>query len=548
MPASLSLKRLVIPARRTIDAGAFRSRATPSAARTHRQPALQPPHRCEPLKETMSAQAAAAACPEGRAIVVTGAAGFIGSHTCEFLLNRGEHVVGIDEVNDYYDVRVKESNVALLERVGGDRFTFYRGDICDVALLDRVWTGHGKPRRVVHMAARAGVRPSIEDPFVYVHSNVEGTTRLMDVACKYGNDSFVFASSSSVYGGSKETLFSEKDSVDFPVSPYAATKKACELLAYTYHHLYKLNIAALRFFTVFGPRGRPDMAPLKFVDKISRGAPIQQFGDGSSSRDYTYVDDVVQGIVLSLDTPLGYQVYNLGNGSPTKLGDFIALVEEATGRKAEIEVLPEQPGDVPRTCADISKARELLGYDPKTPFPEGIRKLVAWYNETHPEVGQTPECVERAAMERRLRESAARKAFAVDEELLLTFRAAQASRPTFGRDRASTIGRSDPSKMRPRMNSSSFDDLTKLGVALTTDDVPSPSEAAKADVAPTLENAAKLDLSVADAFVDAVRHAPTHRGIPYLATICSSRPTALLKPRPKVSDIFAPPPEASPQP
>ncbi|KAH8055524.1 racemase/epimerase [Aureococcus anophagefferens] len=421
----------------------------------------------------MSAQAAAAACPEGRAIVVTGAAGFIGSHTCEFLLNRGEHVVGIDEVNDYYDVRVK-SRMSRLERVGGDRFTFYRGDICDVALLDRVWTGHGKPRRVVHMAARAGVRPTQRQ---------------------------LLRPSSSVYGGSKETLFSEKDSVDFPVSPYAATKKACELLAYTYHHLYKLNIAALRFFTVFGPRGRPDMAPLKFVDKISRGAPIQQFGDGSSSRDYTYVDDVVQGIVLSLDTPLGYQVYNLGNGSPTKLGDFIALVEEATGRKAEIEILPEQPGDVPRTCADISKARELLGYDPKTPFPEGIRKLVAWYNETHPEVGQTPECVEPAAMERRLRESAARKAFAVDEELLLTFRAAQASRPTFGRDRASTIGRSDPSKMRPRMNSSSFDDLTKLGVALTTDDVPSPhprERSAAADIRAMMSSAAPRAMSSDD--------------------------------------------------
>ena len=279
----------------------------------------------------MASQTAAAGA--GTAVVVTGCAGFIGSHTAEFLLKRGETVVGIDEVNDYYDVRVKESNVALLERVGGARFTFYRGDICDVALLDKIWTSHGKPRRVVHMAARAGVRPSIDDPFVYVHSNVEGTTRLMDVACKYGNDSFVFASSSSVYGGSKETLFSESDSVDFPVSPYAATKKACELLAYTYHHLYKMNIAALRFFTVFGPRGRPDMAPLKFVDKISRGAPIQQFGDGSSSRDYTYVDDVVQGIVLSLDTPLGYQVYNLGNGKPTKLSDFIALVERETGSR-----------------------------------------------------------------------------------------------------------------------------------------------------------------------------------------------------------------------
>jgi len=419
---------------------------------------------------------------DGSAIVVTGAAGFIGSHTAEFLLARGDYVVGIDEVNDYYDVKVKEGNIKLLEEKGGDRFTFYRGDICDKELLERIWAAHGKPRRVVHMAARAGVRPSIDDPFVYVHSNVEGTTRLMDVAVKHGNDSFVFASSSSVYGGSKEVLFREADSVDFPVSPYAATKKACELLAYTYHHLYKMNIAALRFFTVFGPRGRPDMAPLKFVSKISQGLPIQQFGDGTSSRDYTYVDDVVSGIVLALDKPQGYQVYNLGNGSPTKLSDFIRLVEKETGVPAKIEVLPMQPGDVPRTCADISKARELLGYDPKTPFPEGIKKLVAWYREAHPEVGLTPECVERARMEERLMEHAARKEAQLDPELLLIFRAAQRTRPAGIQGRSYTIGRSDPSNCRPRLSGGSFDDLTKLAGPLTTDDLP--------DVRPTLEKAA----------------------------------------------------------
>mmetsp|Transcript_13120 Transcript_13120/g.40445 ORF Transcript_13120/g.40445 Transcript_13120/m.40445 type:complete len:347 (-) Transcript_13120:135-1175(-) len=314
-----------------------------------------------------------------RHILVTGGAGFVGSHVAEALLRRGEKVFAIDEINDYYDVRAKEANVKLLRRVGGANFRFFRGDICDAAFLGRVAETCPFPRRVVHLAARAGVRPSIDDPFVYVHSNVEGTTRLLEVAVKHGNDSFVFASSSSVYGGSTATLFKEADSVDFPVSPYAATKKACELLAYTYHHLYGLHIAALRFFTVFGPRGRPDMAPLKFVDKISRGLPIQQFGDGSSSRDYTYVEDVVQGIVLALDKPQGYQVYNLGNGSPTKLADFISLVQRETGQAAKIEVLPPQPGDVPRTCADISKAQTLLGYSPQTPFPEGIAKLVAWY-------------------------------------------------------------------------------------------------------------------------------------------------------------------------
>jgi len=295
---------------------------------------------------------------------------------------RGEDVVVVDEMNDYYDVAVKEKNIDLLREVGGDRLTFYQGNICDDALMAKIWAV-AKPRRVVHMAARAGVRPSIEDPVVYVKSNVEGTTKLLDLAAKHGNDSFVFASSSSVYGGSKKTVFGETDSVDHPVSPYAATKKACELVAHCYHHLYGMNIAALRFFTVFGPRGRPDMAPLKFVDRISRGVAIQQFGDGSSSRDYTYIDDIVDGVLRSLDRPMGFQIYNLGNGKPTRLVDFIKLVEKETGRDAIIDYLPDQPGDVPRTCADVNKAKTLLDYDPKTPFPLGIKKLVAWYQDHH---------------------------------------------------------------------------------------------------------------------------------------------------------------------
>ncbi|KAH8055383.1 racemase/epimerase [Aureococcus anophagefferens] len=309
-------------------------------------------------------------------VLVTGGAGFVGSHVAEALLARGER-------------RRRRRGQRLLRREPqggesgrappGDNVRIFRGDICDVAFLEQVFETCPMPRRVVHMAARAGVRPSIDDPFVYVHSNVHGTTRLLELAAKHGSDSFVFASSSSVYGGSKKALFSETDAVDLPVSPYAATKKACELLAYTYHHLYKMNIAGLRFFTVFGPRGRPDMAPLKFVDKISRGEPIDRFGDGSSSRDYTYVDDVVDGVLKALDRPLGYQIYNLGNGSPTRLNDFIKLVEKYTGKNAVIRQKPDQPGDVPRTCADISKAKTLLDYDPQTPFPEGIRKLVEWY-------------------------------------------------------------------------------------------------------------------------------------------------------------------------
>ena len=220
---------------------------------------------------------------------------------------------------------------------------------------------------------------------MYVHSNVEGTTSLLELAGhNHGTDAkFVFASSSSVYGGSKKQLFSETDAVDAPVSPYAATKKACELLAYTYHHLYGMNVAGLRFFTVFGPRGRPDMAPLKFRGQGVSRCAHRSLRDGSSSSDYTHIDDIVDGVIRALDTPFGYQIYNLGNGRPTRLNDFIRLVEEHSGRKAIINVLPEQPGDVPRTCADISKARELLGYDPKTPFSEGIAKLVKWYNEEH---------------------------------------------------------------------------------------------------------------------------------------------------------------------
>ena len=332
--------------------------------------------------------AATVATPEvwnaDESVLVTGGAGFVGSHVAEYLLRRGEKVLVIDELNAYYDVAKKQANIHLLEQLGGRNFRFFKGDICDKTFLAEVEKSCKFPKRVIHLAARAGVRPSIDDPFVYVHSNVEGTTRLLELAGQaHGNDAkFVFASSSSVYGGSKKQLFSETDAVDAPVSPYAATKKACELLAYTYHHLYGMHVAGLRFFTVFGPRGRPDMAPLKFVDKVSRGVPIDRYGDGSSSRDYTYIDDVVDGVIRALDTPLGYQIYNLGNGRPTRLNDFIRLVEQHSGKEAIINVMPEQPGDVPRTCADISKARELLGYDPQTPFSEGIAKLVKWYNES----------------------------------------------------------------------------------------------------------------------------------------------------------------------
>jgi len=316
-------------------------------------------------------------------VLVTGGAGFIGSHVAECLLQRGDDVVIVDEMNDYYDITIKEANLQmLLQKYGPDRVTVFRGDICDSRLMHHVFETT-KPKWVCHLAARAGVRPSIQDPYIYIHSNIEGTTRLMELSHKFGIQNFVFASSSSVYGGSKSSLFSEDEDVSHPVSPYAASKKACELLAYTYHHLYQLNVSGLRFFTVYGPRGRPDMAPFQFIDRVSRGLEIQQFGDGSSSRDYTYIDDIVDGVVRALDRPHKYEIFNLGKGSGTSLKEFIDLVQQHTGCKAMVKILPDQPGDVPYTCADVSKAEKLLGYKATVSFDEGIRRTAQWYKDEY---------------------------------------------------------------------------------------------------------------------------------------------------------------------
>jgi UDP-glucuronate 4-epimerase len=314
-------------------------------------------------------------------VLVTGGAGFVGSSVAEALLARGDNVVIVDEMNDYYDVTKKESNLTRLHDLYPEegRLVIYRANICDMSLMTTIFENE-RPQWVCHMAARAGVRPSIDDPFIYIQSNIVGTTLLMELAHKYKIQNFVFASSSSVYGGSKSAYFSEDENVDNPVSPYAATKKACELLAYTYHHLYQLNVSALRFFTVYGPRGRPDMAPYQFVDKISRGVEIQKFGDGSSSRDYTYISDIVDGVIRSIDRPYPYQVFNIGKGDGTSLNDFIGIVEKHTGKIAKIRQLPNQAGDVPYTCASVEKARALLGYEATVPFDEGIGRTVEWYN------------------------------------------------------------------------------------------------------------------------------------------------------------------------
>jgi len=317
-------------------------------------------------------------------VLVTGGAGFIGSNVAEYLLSRGDDVVIVDEMNDYYDVNIKEQNLKLLEEAYPDegRLKIYRGDICDKDLMERIFEVE-QPKWVCHMAARAGVRPSIQDPFVYIHSNITGTTQLMELSHRYGVENFVFASSSSVYGGSKSTFFSEEENVDNPVSPYAASKKACELLAYTYHHLYNLNVSGLRFFTVYGPRGRPDMAPFKFIDRVSRGVEMQQYGDGSSSRDYTYITDIVDGVVRAIDRRHKYQVFNLGKGEGTSLKEFISLVQKHVGKKAIIKVLPDQPGDVPYTCADVAKAHQYLGYMSEISFEEGIRRTAEWYKTAY---------------------------------------------------------------------------------------------------------------------------------------------------------------------
>jgi len=331
-------------------------------------------------------------------VLVTGGAGFVGSSVAEALLARGDDVVIVDEMNDYYDVRMKENNLNRLRSLYPEekRLAVYRGDICDEQLMHDLFERE-RPQWICHMAARAGVRPSIQDPYVYIHSNIVGTTLLMELAHKFGVQNFVYASSSSVYGGSKSTFFSEEENVDNPVSPYAATKKACELLAYTYHHLYKLNVSGLRFFTVYGPRGRPDMAPFKFVDRVSRGVEIQKFGDGTSSRDYTFIADIVDGVIRSIDRPYPYQIFNLGKGNGTSLNEFISIVEKHTEKKAVIRQLPDQPGDVPYTCASVEKARVLLGYEAEVSFDEGIRRTVDWYRTTqiddisHKVPTETPE-------------------------------------------------------------------------------------------------------------------------------------------------------------
>jgi UDP-glucuronate 4-epimerase len=323
-------------------------------------------------------------------ILVTGAAGFIGSWVAQRLLARGDEVIGLDNFNHFYDPCIKHANVRAIESSeGGDRFRMISADIStEDPSLEEIFTDPStKPDVVCHLAAWAGVRPSIAHPQRYIKANILGLTRLLDLAVAHQVKPFVFASSSSVYGARKEVPFRETDAVDDPVSPYAATKKAGELIGYTYHHLYQLGFIGLRFFTVYGPRQRPEMAIHLFADKIGREEAITLFGDGSSSRDYTYIDDIVDGVVASVDLSLKgpcYEIINLGGSETTSLSELVQIIETAVGKKAIIERLPDQPGDVPRTFADVSKAREKLNYQPKVDVKEGIDRFVDWLNKKAP--------------------------------------------------------------------------------------------------------------------------------------------------------------------
>ncbi len=311
-------------------------------------------------------------------ILVTGAAGFIGSHVVERLLERGQGVIGLDNLDDFYDPAIKRRNLA--RALDASAFELVEGDIRDARVLDSL---PDDVSLIIHLAARAGVRPSIEQPLLYQDVNVRGTQELLEYARRAEVRRFIFGSSSSVYGNAERVPFSEDDPVDRPISPYAATKRAGELICHTYHHLFGLGIVALRFFTVYGARQRPDLAIHKFTRLMAAGEPIQQYGDGTTQRDYTHVRDILQGVEGALSylerEPEAFEIINLGESRTVELSRLIELIADSLGVEPRIERLPPQPGDVERTYADIAKARRLLGYDPVIPIEEGIPEFVEWF-------------------------------------------------------------------------------------------------------------------------------------------------------------------------
>lgn len=318
-------------------------------------------------------------------ILVTGAAGFIGYHVSQALLGRGEQVLGVDNFSPYYDVRLKQARLDRLHTLPG--FRFQELDIADREGVTALLAGEKGVTGVIHLAAQAGVRHSLIDPYTYIQTNLMGQVVLLEAARHLpGLRHFVYASSSSVYGGNQETPFSTDHRVDRPVSLYAATKRADELITRTYSHLYGLPATGLRFFTVYGPWGRPDMAAFLFADAILEGRPIRVFNHGNMARDFTYIDDIVDGILAALDRPATpgqdvapHRIYNLGNHRPEPLGRFIGLIEQALGRKAELRLEPLQPGDVPETCADIADSTRDLGYQPRVGLDEGVSRFIDWF-------------------------------------------------------------------------------------------------------------------------------------------------------------------------
>ncbi len=316
-------------------------------------------------------------------ILITGGAGFIGSHLVDRLLTEGDWQVSVvDDFNDFYDPAIKRANLSVHEK--NANFRLFETDIRDKLGLETVFKevfgGGGELQCIVHLAARAGVGPSLEQPLLYAETNIEGTLNLLELARAFGIKQFVFGSSSSVYGTNAKVPFSEDDPIRQPISPYAATKAASELLCHTYSHLYNMRCVCLRFFTVYGPRQRPDLAIHKFARLISEGAPIPVFGDGTTRRDYTFIDDIIAGVRAAIDyTSSDYEVVNLGESRTVELGELISLLEKELGAEAQIDRQPLQPGDVPQTYADITKARRLLGYNPQTEIEEGLQRFVEWF-------------------------------------------------------------------------------------------------------------------------------------------------------------------------
>ena len=313
-------------------------------------------------------------------VLVTGVAGFIGMHCAKRLLARGDEVVGIDNLSPYYSVELKKDRLAQLEH---PKFSFKQVDIADADSLQKIF-GTVKPKAVLHLAAQAGVRYSLENPGAYIQTNLVGFANVLECCRHHSPSHLVYASSSSVYGSNTQLPYSESQSVDHPVSLYAATKKSNELLAHAYSHLFGLNATGLRFFTVYGPWGRPDMSAFLFAQALVQGKPIQVFNHGDMQRDFTYVDDIVEGTLRVLDKPARYAVYNIGNHQPVGLLDYIAALERAFGREAKLEMKPMQPGDVKATYADTSALRAAVGFAPSTPLDVGLARFAQWFKSYYP--------------------------------------------------------------------------------------------------------------------------------------------------------------------